>query len=245
VALAEDASSPSVVTGAGGGNPIVATTGSFTPPSGALLVAIAMGGRSSGSLQIAGTITSSPSLTWLVAAYAQGAGADNGGTVLIAYSYLVSAPGAMTVSVSLTNVAAGRVLVVKAITGAAASQVSAGTATKVQATNSTVGTVDVTTTAPNSLVYGGSVCQVSNTALTLNGTTSLVNDYNNSTGTTRHIAWKAAGLTGTPGVTTLGGTWATSTKFAIAAFEVLAAIPPPVPDRKLIIQQAVRRSYSY
>lgn len=246
MALAE-VSSPSVVTGAGGGNPLVATTGSFTPPSGALLLVMASCGRSSGGLQSACTVTSSPAQTWTVAPspYAQGAGGNNGGTAQIAYTYLASAPGAMTVTATFTNVGAGRALVVKVITGADPDQSSAARAIKVQATNSTAGTLSITTTTANSLVYGTSVCPASNIALTLNGSTSLINDFNNSTGTTRHVSWKASAVTGTPGATTLGGTWATSTLFQIAAFEVLPAAPPIPIGASRIVSQAVRRSYFY
>lgn len=244
MALAEHASSPAAATGSGGGNPLVATTASFSPPAGSLLLAMALGGRSSGSLQVACTISSSPSQTWTVAANAQGAGVDNGGVAQIAYVYLASAPGSMTVSASLTNLSSGRSLVVKVITGALANQTGAASATKVQATASTDGTIGITTTAADSLVYGGSVCQNSNPSLTLNGSTSLVNDYNNTTATTRHVHWKANAVTVTPGAVTLGGTWSGAQKHEIAAFEVLAAPPPPI-GKLVFKQQAVNRSYFY
>jgi hypothetical protein len=244
VALAEDASSPAVIASISGGNPLITTTASFTPPAGSLLVAMAISGRSSGALQTAITITSSPAQTWTVAANAQGAGADNGGTAQIAYTYLAAAPGATTVTASMTNVSSGRSFLVKVITGAAVSQSGAGVNTRVQATISTDGTISVTTTAPGSLVYGASDAIDGNSALTLNGATTLLNDFSNTTQASRYTHWKSAAVTVTPGATTLGGTYAAARKSSIAALEILQVIPPPIGDL-VFKQQAVNRSYFY
>lgn len=244
MALAEDASSPAVIASTSGGNPLITTTASFTPPAGSLLVAMAISGRSSGALQSAITISSSPSQTWTVVANAQGAGADNGGTAQIAIAYLASAPGATTVTSSMTNVSSGRSFLVKVITGAAVSQAGAGANTRVQSVVNTDGTLSVTTTAVGSLVYGASVAIDGNSALTLNGSTSLLNDFSNATQTSRYTQWKSAAVTSTPGAVTLGGTYAAARKSAIAAVEILQIIPPPIGELTFK-QQAVNRSYFY
>jgi hypothetical protein len=244
VALAEDASSPAVIASTSGGSPLITTTASFTPPAGSLLVVMAISGRSSGALQTAITISSSPAQTWTVPANAQGAGADNGGTAQIAYTYLAATPGAMTVTSSMTNVSSGRSLLVKVITGAAVSQSGAGVNTRVQSVVNTDGTISVTTTAVGSLVYGASDAIDGNSALTLNGSTTLLNDFSNATQASRYTQWKAAAVTGIPGAVTLGGTYAAARKSSIAALEILQIIPPPIGER-VSRQQAVHRSYSY
>jgi hypothetical protein len=76
----------------------------------------------------------------------------------------------------------------------------------------------------------------------VNGATTTINDFNNTAQTTRNIAWKATSATGTPGATTLGGTWATASKFSVAAFEIIPFVPPPIGDL-VYKQQAVNRSY--
>lgn len=242
MALAEDASSPAVITGTSGSNPLVSTTASFTPPAGSLLVAMAISGKSSGGLQTAITISSSPAQTWTVAANAQGLGVDAGGTAQIAYTYLAAAPGATTVSASMTNISSGRSFLVKVITGAAVSQAGAGVNSRVQSTASTDGTISVTTTAVGSLVYGASDAIDGNSALTLNGATTLLNDFSNTVQASRYTQWKSAAVTVTPGATTLGGTYAATRKCSIVAVEILQIIPPPI-GVLVFEQQAVNRSY--
>jgi hypothetical protein len=130
------------------------------------------------------------------------------------------------------------------ITGAAVSQAGAGVATRIQNVVNVDGTISVTTTAVGSLVYGVSDAIDGNSALTLNGATTLLNDFSNGTQTSRYTHWKAAAVTGIPGATTFGGTYAAARKCSIAALEILQIIPPPIGER-VSRQQAVHRSYSY
>lgn len=219
MAIAEDASTPAVATGTGTGT---ITTAAFSPPAGALLVALVGGGWSSTATMTA-TVSDSVSGSWTTGPTVANTNASDHGFVGVYFRYLSSAPGSMTVSAAFTGLSGGRLLAVRVLTGAASNQTGAGTGTLMNTTGSTTGTVSVTTTVAGSVVYGVADDSQTNSAYTVNAATSILSggDFNDTTDTVRLVAWKATSATGTPGATTLGGTWAVAGISSTAALEIL------------------------
>jgi hypothetical protein len=219
VAIAEDASTPAVATNTGAGTIV---TASFSPPANSLLVALVGGGWGSTQPPTA-SLTDSVAGSWTTAATANPTTGTAGGIAKIFYRYLSSAPGSMTVTASYTNLSGGRFIAVRVINGANSVQTSSGTGTTVHVAASTDATIAVTTTVTGSVVYGITDCPSTNTAFTPNGSTSFLSsgDFNDATDTIEITAWKASSATGSPGSTTLGGTYGTVLLSNIAAFEVV------------------------
>jgi hypothetical protein len=224
MAITEDASAPPVITLTGAGTP---TTAAFSPPALSLVLVIVGGGwNSAGSTDV--TIADSGTHTWTLGASAQGTVANRNGIAKLYYCYFVSAPGSITITATYTGLQGGRLLDVRVLNGAGASQSGAGSGSNVISTAATTGTVSVTTTVANSRVYGLADNPDGNTAYTANGLTSLLTDYADATDGIRLVSWKAASATGTPGATTLGGTWAASQRSNIAAVEILPFVSTTV-----------------
>ena len=239
----EDTSTPAVVTTTGTTNP---TTASFSPPANTLLVALVGGGFGT-TLPTSAVVTDTGSHVWTVGARATGVKSSAGGVALIAYTYLLSAPGGIQVNAAFTNRTGGSLLAVRVLNNVSPSQVGAGSGTAAT-TSSTAGTVGVTTTVTGSQIYGISDdAGSSSDGYTLNGATvALANGtYVDGTDSVELVAWKATTLTTTPGPTTVGGTWGFATSSSVAALEILpfgapvVSIFPPVVQ---IISQAVMRA---
>lgn len=224
MAITEDASTPVIVVGTSATS---LTTASFSPPANSLLLAV-VGVGWGNTVPTGATVTDSGGHTWTVAATAAGTVSGTGGLAKIAYTYLSSAPGSITVTATFTNLSGGSMLAVRVLTGAASSQAGAGSKTLVGVTNSTVGTVSITTTTTNSLVYGIGDDPERADTFAVNGATSMLTGtpsgtYLDATDAISLMGWKATSATGTPGATTLGGTWQSGTTSNISAFEVLPA----------------------
>lgn len=221
--LAEDASSPAVATITGSG---AVTTASFSPPAGSLLVAMACSAFATSGNSTVVTLSDSGGHTWTQAVLeqdARSASNNSGGTVGIWWTYLSTAPGAMTVSMSATNMGGGASLCVKVITGAASTQNGATAHSEFGATtNTTTGSTAITTTKAGSIVYGVVDDGEAGSTFTANAATTVINTYADSTDIVTIVDIKS-GVTGTPGSVTLGGTWSTTTDSRIALFEVLPA----------------------
>jgi hypothetical protein len=225
VAITEDVSTPAIVQQTGSGSTI--TSASFSPPAGSLLLVLVGGGWGNSGAMTA-SVTDSKGGAWTTAVTAAGTNTSLRGIAAIYYRYLSTAPGAMTVTATFTNLSGGKELAVRVINGASGSQSGTGTGSVINSTATTAGTVSITTTVTGSAVYGISDDATTNGAYTVNGATSVLSgtptgDFNDATDSVRLVAWKATSATGTPGATTLGGTWSSAGVNNIAAFEV---IPP-------------------
>jgi hypothetical protein len=240
MAITEDASAPIVKTLAGTANP---TTASFSPPANSLLVAIVGGGWGSTQPTTA-TVTDSGGHTWTAAVTKAGTTAS-GGVVVIAYTYLSSAPGSITVTATFTRLSGGSQVAVKVLNGCNPSQSGAGTGTAEQVTNSTTGTVSITTTQTGSQVYGMNDVRNSATVnFTANGATTIISNFvDTGTDSIELCSWKATSLTGTPGATTLGGSYDAVCGTATAALEILPAAA--VAYDSFMVNKALRRSTIY
>lgn len=228
MAITEDASTPAIATVSDAGTSTASTktitSASFSPPANTLLVALVNGGWGNSATNAeAASVTDSVGGTWTAGPAAVGTNTSARGVGAVFYRYLSSAPGAMTVTATVTNMCGGRQLAVRVLNGAASNQTGAGTGTSVFTTATTSGTVSVTTTVTGSVVYGVNDNCGNASAFTASGTTSVLasGDFNDTADTVRLVSWKATSATGTPGATTFGVTWTTAAVNNVAAMEIL------------------------
>lgn len=240
-----DASTPGAPSHAGTTTPL--TTASYSPPAKSLVVAMAGAGWSN-TAGVTMACSDSGSHTWTKPVQAIGTVAGNGGGVAIFYHYFATAPGSITTSIAYGgsfSTGGGSFLDLLVFTGAAADQTAAAVASLVGTTGSTNGELSITTTVPNSWVWGISDGTTNNTTYTADGNTVIdVTDSSGPTDAVTIVGWRGVGLTGgAPGATTFGGTWGSSQISNIACFEILPAellVPP-----SLIIAQSINRSNFY
>lgn len=229
MAITEDVSTPLPVTGSDAGSTTpttkTITSASFSPPARSLLVALVGGGWGNGAA-MAATVTDSAGGTWTAAVSAVGTSTAARGVAAVFYQYLSSAPGAITVTTSITNTCAGRFLAVRVLNGAASSQASSGTGTLVGLVGTTNPTVSVTTTVAGSVVYGVIDDCGTNLAPTPNAQTVFLpnGNFNDVIDSIDIVAWKSAAATGVTGATTFGGTYPSANKTNIAALEIVPAV---------------------
>lgn len=230
MAIVEDSSTPATVSVSANS----ATTASFSPPAGSLLVAVAAFGRTlSGTMTMAAS--DSGSHTWSTGVLFNNSSFPE--IVGVFYSYLTTAPGSITATVTTTGSGTAEgVLAVRVLLGAAVTQ--NGASNSAHATNTA--SIAVVTTQVGSVVYGGVSDGGSNATFTINGvSTQLVQQDDATTGTST-AAFKATNATTTPGSTTYGyNTLSTGDGVVTAAFEILPAIYPRTPMAAL---QAVKRA---
>jgi hypothetical protein len=223
------------------------TTSAFTPPDGSFVLVMAGAGWCA-TPPIGMTFSDSGGNTWTVpsGSTAIGVTTNNGGGVSIAYHYFVYSPGSITVSVAYTGLGTGGGTFIDLLvfSGAASDHSAAATAKNIT-TSGTVGTVSITTTKAGSWVWGIGDDSTSNTTFTANAATTVdVLDTDGPADGVTMVGWRATALTGTPGATTLGGTWGATAASNNAAFEVLPALATP-PKKSLTVVKALTRSYRY
>ncbi len=225
MSITEDASTPGGKTGTGTSSTI--TSNSFSPPVSALLVVLVTGEWSNRRTATV-AITDSEGLVWDRMAIATGT-ANDGGVAAAYCTYLDFAPGSMTVTATFGNLAGGRVLDVRVLNGASDTQSAlTGWSRVVTSSSTSSGQLSVTTTQAGSVVYGISDGPTqAGTFTALSGVTAL-QTHNNTVDNTVAASWKTSSATGTPGTSTLGGTWSTSNHGNTVAFEVLPAGAGPV-----------------
>lgn len=232
MAISEDGSTPAAATATGFGPS--ATTASFSPPAGALLVAIVSYGHSTATPTI--TLSDSGSHTWTAGPSIT---SNVVTTAAIFTCQLTTAPGSITVTAAITSGAStGEIqLDVRVVKGAATSQTGAATGTNSGA-STTAWSGSITTTISGSWVYVAANGANTNTLTPVSGTTTL----NTFTSTDDMVSGRQSSATGTPGATTLGWTATVNATFAWAALEILPQgyVPPPA---GLTVRQAVKRSH--
>ena len=226
MAIAEDASTPAVVTATGNSTGTI-TTASFTPPSNSLLVVVLNVGYTSAGSGIASvTISDTASGSYTAGPFLGDSAANNSG---IWFRYLSSSPGSITVTATNSNhPAAGYQLAVRVLTGANSSQSGAASATHTGASATTAVTSAITTTTTGSAVYVAA-CGNSGDTFTAAAATTLISNLTDATDAEVLGAGRATSLTGTPGATTLGFTSSGSVKFSWVALEILPTSTPGTP----------------
>lgn len=221
MAIAEDGSTPAVVTASANSTGVI-TTASFSPPANSLLVVMVnVGFASAGSGIASVTISDSVSGTYTAGPFLGDSAADNSG---IWFRFLSSAPGSITVTATNSNhPAAGYQLAVRVLTGAASSQgagAGAGSATHTGTPATTAVTSAITTTVTGSAVYVAA-CGNAGDTFTAAAATTLISNFTDGTDAEVLGAGRATSLTGSPGSTTLGFTSSGTVKFSWVALEIL------------------------
>lgn len=215
-----------------------ATTASFSPQANTLLVVcVAVDGPTSGATTVAVSDSLSGSWTLLKRQNTISASAL-GGSAEVWCQYFASAPGSMTVTAAWsTGLNAGN-LVVRSLLGAASSQTGAtgGTGGAVVAPSATL-----TPTQIGSWVYGACLDYTTNASMTALGTTSLIDQFQDSTNGDTWAVFKGAASTSSLSSTTYGFSNA-NTAYNTAAAEILAASAAVTPPPPVIIGQAVGRA---
>lgn len=195
---------------------LVATTASFTPTAGSLLVVLVgigngLGTAGSGS----SVITDTGSHSWTLLKRENPSASSTTAEVWVADNASTSA-----ITVTATSQVANQLSVgLQAISFlGAAPKVSQTGATAI----ATASTVSVTTTQTGSQVVGAFGYF---TAITLvaNANSTILGQFHTSTSGDTEAAFKATSLTGTPGATSVGFTNTTNANMSIAAVEILAA----------------------
>lgn len=237
--------SPPVASGTGTASPLASA--SFTPTDGTLIIVLAAAGWS-GATQANITVSDTGTHTWSNPVTAKGT-SGNGGTSAIFYTYIPKSAGAIVVNTAFSGFAAGsggRYADIILLWGAASDQTGAAVGSKLSTTGLD-GTFNITTTKRNSWVFGVSDDATNGAIWTPNANTSQDNQLNNTTDNITSVGWYANFYTGTPGATTVGGTWASNGASnhttQQCAFEVLPALD--LPKLSLIVAKALPRSYRY
>lgn len=222
MSITEDASTPTPVTTTGTTNP---TTASFSPPANSLLVAMVGGGWASAKSTSA-TISDSGGHTWNVGCQTNGSNATGtaGGCAYVFWTYLTSAPGAITVSAAFTNLSGGTLLDVRVLNGAASQQLGGGIGSQQVTGNVQTGAnVAVPLSAAGSLVYGVIDDNNHNDVITAVAGTTLLKNYNDTTDSVSLASFQLATPASGPGTVTVGGTLAANAANNVAAMEIIPA----------------------
>ena len=169
MAIAIDASTPAAVNLAASVS-LTATTASFSPPAGSLvLVMVAIGLQGSAAETV--TVADSGSVSY-TAGPLEYAFSANG--VFFFQQYYASAPGSITVTATRSSASAGNfALVTEVLTGAAASQTGAAAPAGVSGASTTPMTSAITPTVTGSLVFAATSSNA------LSGTASGLSDLFN------------------------------------------------------------------
>lgn len=223
MAITEDASSPAVVTTTGAANP---TTASFSPPANTLVVLMVGGGWSSSASVLSVAITNTgTALTWQEGAIAVGpTGGSTGGMAKMFYAWTGgTAPGAITVTATFTNLSGGTQLTTKVLNGAAAVQFGASIGNARSTTNaSTTATVVVARSVAGSLIYGIVDDNATNGTLTAHDSnTTIISAFQDVTDNISIASFKSTNATTALGNGTFGVTISVANSNNIVAMEII------------------------
>ena len=226
MAIAEDASTPAVVTATGNSTGTI-TTASFTPPSNSLLVVVLNVGYTSAGSGIASvTISDTASGSYTAGPFLGDSAADNSG---IWFRYLSSSPGSITVTATNSNhPAAGYQLAVRVLTGANSSQSGAASATHTGASATTAVTSAITTTTTGSWVYVAA-CGNSGDTFTAAAATTLISNLTDATDAEVLGAGRATSRDRHARARRRWGSPPGAVKFSWVALEILPTSTPGTP----------------
>lgn len=220
MAISEDTGSQPAAVHTSAGTP--ATTASFSPQAGTLLVAM-IGTNGPSGTAVTATITDSLSGSWTLLKR-QNTSTSMGGTAEIWCRYLNTAPGSMTVTGSWTGADTGANFVVRCLLGASPTQNGATAAT---GGSSIAPNTAISPTQFGSWVYGALMDWTASTTMVANSNTTIIDQFNDTTNGDTYAALKASASTSTLSSTSYGCT-NVNAAFNIAFAEILAA-PDPAP----------------
>lgn len=220
MAISEDTGSQPAAVHTSAGTP--ATTASFSPQAGTLLVAM-IGTNGPSGTAVTATITDSLSGSWTLLKR-QNTSTSMGGTAEIWCRYLNTAPGSMTVTGSWTGADLGANFVVRCLLGASPTQNGATAAT---GGSSIAPNTAISPAQFGSWVYGALMDWTASTTMVANANTTIIDQFNDTTNGDTYAALKASASTSTLSSTSYGCT-NVNAAFNIAFAEILAA-PDPAP----------------
>ena len=193
------------------------TTASFTPESGALLVALLSGDGNPTGGNVTGAISDSLTGTWTLLLRTNTAGSNTGGTAEVWCRD--STNTSMTVTATCSgSTANGGQLVVRTLIGALATASQPGaTGTK---NNDTPATVQASVAAgTGNMIYAAAFNFDTSTAMTVLGNTTSINAFADATNGDNWAAFKSSG--DTAGTATYG--YSTSVRGMLSAVEIKAS----------------------
>jgi hypothetical protein len=222
VAITEDASSPVAVDSSAATWGTVATSASFTPPATSLIIVmLAFHGSVTGTATSC-TVTDSGGRTWSLLKRQNTNGGAAGGTSEI-WCADAGSSTATTVSVQQTAGTAGighGSFQVKVLNGAKSRTAQTG-ATGSAGGSAAANAASITTTTTGSRVYGAFLKYDGVTALTANGNSTIIHNFQDAGDGDDWGQIKAAADTGTPGAISIGVT-AAAFESQWALVEILA-----------------------
>lgn len=228
MAIAEDSSAPPIVRSATGTTLTTASTASFTPPAGSLLLAAGQVSLKAQWVTVPTTITitnSGTALTWNQIVYQLGT-TDKFAYMGIWYA-VVGTSAAMTVTMTRSEAQAGDLMLgVRVLTGAASSLTGAASASVYSATD--VGNVSITPTKVGSMLYVQATDFANSHTLTVVAGTTTLDSWADSTNAST-VAFGKAGPTASTSATSVG--WTTggnSPGTLVQAAEVTPAVQSAV-----------------
>jgi hypothetical protein len=215
-----------------------ATTASFSPQAGTLLVAL-IGALGPNFATTTVTVTDSLSGKWSLLKRQNTNTTGIGGSSEIWYRYLDTAPGSLTVNAVWTpNGDPGGNLVVRSLLGAATPSGAAGGTGGA----SVAPTATLTPIQLGSWVYGACVDWTTNPVMVANANTTIIDQFNDTTNGDTYAIFKGAASTASLVSTAYGFTNANA-GFNTAAVEILpAGSGNPIP---LDVSQAVKRAATW
>lgn len=210
-----------------------ATTASFSPQAGTLLVAlIGALGPNSGAITVA--VSDSVTGSWTALLKRQNTVASGvGGSAEVWCQYFSSAPGSLTVTATWSAGDPGGNLVVRSLLGASPVQPGATGGT---GGASVAPTATLTPQRLGSWVYGACEDWTTNPVMVANANTTIIDQFSDTTNGDTYAIFKGTAAVSSLTSTAYGFTNANA-GFNTAAAEILAAVPPP-----LIIGQSVGRA---
>lgn len=219
-----------------------ATTASFSPQAGTLLVALAAV-DGSGTATTTVVLSDSTAGAWTLLARSNAhSNPSLGGSSEVWCRYLAAAPGSMTVTGnwSAAGQAAGN-FTVRSLLGAASVQTGA---TGTNGGASVAPTATLTPTQLGSWVYGACLDYTSAASLTANASTTLIDQFQDATNGDTWAVFKGKVATASLSSTAYGFTNANNA-FNTAAAEILAATVSASVAPSLIVGQAVGRAATW
>jgi hypothetical protein len=219
-------------------NAKTATTASFSPQAGTLLVLLAgvLGANNAATTVV---VTDSLSGVWsLLKRQNTNSGVGVGGSAEVWCRYLASAPGTMTVTAAWSTGLTGGDVVVRCLLGAASTQTGATGGT---GGDSVAPTATLTPTVLGSWVYGACEDWTSDPLLVANAVTTAIDQFDDTSNGDVYGIFKGTVATAALVSTAYGFTNANA-GFNTAAAEILPAGATAAQPSPLIIGQAVGRA---
>lgn len=229
MAIAEDVSTPIVAKSVGGWTTSTIVSGSFTPPSNCLIVALLGIGYSAAWTTAPSVTVTGGSLTWTQLTWSTDT-TNKFNAAGLFYASVGTSPGSMTVTATRSGAlgASGGQLAVRVLTGAASPPIQQ--AAVIHTTAGTANSTSISPSAIGSQIYCQSVFGNTET-MTPTADTTTVSIFSDTTDSECVTFGTGTALTTSTSSTSYGWTGSSSATNLIQVFEVEAAVPTSVLQR--------------